>query len=189
MLLGGDEFRRTQQGNNNAYCQDNEISWVHWDLDDSQEDLLEFTRRLIQLRQAHPVFRRRSFFQGRPIRGKDVKDLTWLHPEGDEMTDHQWRQDYARCLGLLVYGAGLDDRDEQGRPVRDRNFLVLLNAHHEEVAFRIPAPPTGGDWHVVLDTTCARCPAPDRALTPGNDYPLPGRALIVLMQDQEQGEE
>jgi glycogen operon protein len=189
MLTAGDEMGRTQGGNNNAYCQDNEISWVHWDLDDSQEDLLEFTRRLIQLRQAHPVFRRRSFFQGRPIRGKDVKDLTWLHPEGDEMTDHQWRQDYARCLGLLVYGAGLDDRDEQGRPVRDRNFLVLLNAHHEEVAFRIPAPPTGGDWHVVLDTTCARCPAPDRALTPGNDYPLPGRALIVLMQDQEQGEE
>ncbi len=188
MLTAGDEIGRSQHGNNNAYCQDTDISWVDWNLDKGQEDLLEFTRRLIRLRRHHPVFRRRSFFQGRPIRGREVKDLTWLHPDGGEMTDQQWRQDYARCLGLLVYGAGLDDADEHGQPIRDRNFLLLLNAHHDEVVFRLPEPPTDGNWCTELDSTCARCPEANQLYKPGDDYPLPGRSLVVLMQHAEDDE-
>jgi glycogen operon protein len=139
MLLAGDEIGRTQQGNNNAYCQDNEISWLDWDLDRRDRRLFEFTRCLIALRRSHAVFRRRNFFQGRPLRGRDVKDIVWLRPDGEEMTDEEWDQHFARSLGVYVAGEGLTEIDGRGRLIVDDNFLLLFNAHHETLTFTLPA--------------------------------------------------
>ncbi len=151
MLLGGDEMGRTQGGNNNAYCQDNEISWVHWDLDPARRDLLDFTRRVIALRQEHPVLRRRTFFQGRPLRGGGVKDLVWLEPSGKEMTDEAWSSGYARCLGALLRGDAIDEVDEDGNAVHGDTLLLLLNAHHAPRVFTLPELP-GFRWEGLLDT-------------------------------------
>jgi glycogen operon protein len=138
MLLAGDETGRTQGGNNNAYCQDNEISWVDWDFDDRDHKLLDFTRRLIALRRNHYVFHRRHFFQGRPLRGKGVKDIVWLRPDGAEMSDEEWDQHFARSLGVYIAGEGLTEVDGRGRVVHDDNFLLLFNAHHETITFQLP---------------------------------------------------
>jgi glycogen operon protein len=190
MLLAGDEIGRTQQGNNNAYCQDNEVSWVDWTLDAERSSLLGFVRRLIQLRREHPAFRRRDFFQGRPLRGGGVKDILWLRPDGAEMSDHEWEREHARCLAVYLAGDGLNEVDRRGRSLRDDDFLMLFNAHHEEIAFVLPALP-GEPWRCVLDTACsdgAGCPpgagnAPDPARTAfaaGASYALKGRSLALL---------
>jgi isoamylase len=146
MLLGGDEIGRTQGGNNNAYCQDNEISWYDWSRLEDGAELLAFTRRLIRLRRAHPVLRRRTFFTGEG-------DLHWLTPTGDVMGEADWADPGRRALGFFLNGAELPSRDERGRPVHDDSFLVLLNAHEEEVVFKIPPVGYGRRWQVVLDTT------------------------------------
>ena len=150
MLLGGDELGRTQGGNNNAYCQDNEISWFDWD--DVDEDLLAFTRRVIRLRREHPVFRRRRWFQGRSIRGSGALDVGWFRPDGTEMTDADWDTAFARSLMVFINGDELPDPDPQGRPIQDDSFLLLFNAAAEDVPFRLPGPPVGERWQVVLDS-------------------------------------
>src|SRR4029434_11184790 len=124
MLLAGDELGRTQQGNNNAYCQDNDISWVNWALSRSAKAQLEFTRRLIRLRLAHPVFHRRRFFQGRRIEGSEVKDLSWFRPDGKEMTQEEWTNGFTLCLGLRLAGAAIEEVDGAGEPIRDDTFLL-----------------------------------------------------------------
>ena len=151
MLLAGDEIGRTQRGNNNAYCQDNEISWVDWTIDEERASLLAFVRRLIRLRREHPSFRRRDFFQGRPLRGGGVKDIFWLRPDGAEMSDHEWEREHARSLAVYLAGEGLNEVDRCGRAVRDDDFLMLFNAHHEDIDFVLPALP-GEAWRCVLDT-------------------------------------
>ena len=133
MIYAGDAIGHTQMGNNNAYCQDNPISWLNWDLQPQDRDLLAFVQRMINLRKRHPVFRRKRFFQGRPIKGANVKDVLWLNPAGHEMSEDEWRDPSVRCLGMFLSGQGLDETDERGRKVGDENFLVLLNAHHEDV--------------------------------------------------------
>ncbi|MGD8932926.1 MAG: glycogen debranching protein GlgX, partial [Chromatiales bacterium] len=138
MLLAGDEFGRTQQGNNNAYCQDNEISWVDWDLQGEQLGLMAFVRRLIQLRMSHPILHRRHFFQGRAIHGGGVKDILWLAPDGNEMSDQAWHEWHARVLGVVLVGDQLEETDDHGHQLKDHNFLLLLNAHHEPVPFIMP---------------------------------------------------
>ena len=155
MLCGGDEIGRTQQGNNNAYCQDNDISWFDWERARGYEDLFEFTRMLIALRREHAVFRRRKFFQGRSIRGAEVKDLTFLEPNGQEMTDQAWDADFVRSLMVLLGGDSLDEMDEDGSRVTDDTFLLLLNAHHGTLTFRLPSPPAGSHWERVFDTADA----------------------------------
>ncbi|MBY0279760.1 glycogen debranching protein GlgX [Candidatus Binatia bacterium] len=163
MLCGGDEIARTQQGNNNAYCQDNEISWFDWERAREHGDLLEFTRALIRLRREHPVFRRRHFFQGRSIRGAEVKDLTFLEPNGHEMTDQAWDADFVRSLMVLLGGGSIDEMAEDGSRVVDDTFLLLLNAHHGMLTFTLPAPPSGQHWERVFDTVEPRMhatPAP-----------------------------
>ena len=139
MISGGDEMGRTQQGNNNAYAQDNELSWTHWDLSLEQQQFLAFTRRIVRLRQAQPTITRRKYFQGRSIRGADVKDIYWLDPTGREMTDEAWNAPFVRSLGVLIVGDALEEVDERGRQLRGDTLLILLNSHHEEVAFVIPA--------------------------------------------------
>jgi len=187
MVSAGDEIGRTQRGNNNAYCQDNEISWVDWNLTPDRTRLLEFTRRMIALRRAHPVFRRRDFFQGRPIHGGSVKDIVWFKPNGTEMNDEEWNQHFARSLGVLLAGQGLTETDQRGRPVTDLDFLLLFNAHHEEIAFSLPNHAAARRWLVVIDTTHEDGLAHDGTFDGGSPYPLKGRSLALLRQQKLPG--
>jgi glycogen operon protein len=181
MLCGGDEMGRTQHGNNNAYCQDNEISWIDWNLSKPQQALLAFTRGLIGLRQQHPVFRRRRFFQGRRIRGAEVKDLSWLRPDGKEMTDEDWTIGYVRCIGVRLAGHAIEEKDPKGKPLLDETFLILLNAHHEPRPFTLSAHKRGVRWQLVLDTAATQ--AKEKQVTllrGGSQYDLEARSLAVL---------
>ncbi|NJP23338.1 glycogen debranching protein GlgX [Microbispora hainanensis] len=151
MLLAGDEFGRTQHGNNNAYCQDNETSWIDWSLIRQEGDLLEFVRRLAALRRAHPVFRRRRFFQGHSP-GDGSRDIIWLTPSGTEMTDGDWHTGYAKSLAVYVNGDAISEPGPRGERIRDETFLLLINAHHENLTFALPGPELGAAWRPVLDT-------------------------------------
>jgi isoamylase len=151
MLLGGDEFGRTQTGNNNAYCQDNEISWFNWNRSQEQNALLEFTQRLIQLRKDHPVFRRPKFLQGRRIRGAEIKDVMWFNPGGNEMSDEEWASPFVRCLAMLLSGDTADVLNFEGEPIRDQTFLLLINAHYEPIQFLLPGL-EHLEWELTLDT-------------------------------------
>jgi len=183
MICGGDEIGRTQQGNNNAYCQDNEVSWVNWDLTEDDQAFLNFTSALIMLRAAHPVFRRRQFFQGRSIYGADIKDLSWFRPDGEEMTQEDWQQGYARCLGVRLAGDRIEEKDHLGVAIRDDTFLILMNAHHETIPFKLPAHPAAVHWQLVLDTTQDMIPARAPLMAEGDRYDLQGRSLIVMQMD------
>ena len=154
MILGGDELGRTQSGNNNAYCQDSEISWVDWDdASGEAEALLEFTRRLIALRREHIVFHRSRFFHGQTIPGTDVEDVVWLRPDGAELADEDWNDPHAKALGVRLSGeAGLMHLTPRGEKEPDDTFLLLVNASHESVRFRLPDAPPDGTWVVVIDT-------------------------------------
>ena len=179
MLLAGDEMGRSQVGNNNAYCQDTPASWVDWDLDGPRLALLGFTRRLMALRAHHPVFRRRDFFQGRPLYGSSVRDIVWLQPDGSEMTAQAWGHGHARALAVFLSGDGLGDVDAQARPLRDDSFLLLFNAHSEAVSFTLPAGLVAEPGELLVDTRHAQTPAgvPIEPLVP---YQLPGRALALF---------
>jgi glycogen operon protein len=171
MLVAGDEIGRTQHGNNNAYCQDNEISWHDWDHVD--DDLFEFTKRLIEVRQAHPAFRRRRYFQGRPIRG--TVDLGWCKPDGTEMDDDDWSDSHARSIGLFLNGESITDVDQRGQPVVDDSFLLLLNAHHEPLAWTLPTQ-WAHPWEVLLSTADSRL----EGTKPGTSIDVPARSVVVL---------
>lgn len=180
MLLAGDEMGRTQQGNNNAYCQDNEISWVDWNLDRPRLELLEFTRRLIRQFHLHPVLRRRHFFQGRMIRGSEVKDLTWFSPEGKEMTEEDWNNPLARSLGLRLAGDAIDEFDDRGNRIVDDTFLILLSAHHEPIPFVLPTQRSKMRWELVLDTREATGRRRYRLMRGGEPYHLEARSLALF---------
>ena len=150
MLLSGDELGRTQGGNNNAYCQDNEISWIDWSNIDS--DLLDFTRRLIQFRKDHPSFSRKSWFQGLPIRGVGVEDICWFRPDGNEMEEENWNVDCARSLGVFLSGLGLRSLGPKGEKLTDKNFYVVFNAHHDPINIVLPPAKYGHEWKMVFDT-------------------------------------
>jgi isoamylase len=184
MLLAGDEIGRSQGGNNNAYCQDSELSWLDWDLDSAKRELLDFVRKLIAVNRKHAVFRRRSYFQGRRIRGTDVRDLIWLRPEGGEMNDEEWTLSFARCLGVHLAGDGIDEHDERGRAIRDQDFVLLLNAHHEDVSFVLPALPGPAQWRLVLDTIAASIAPGTGSWSAGDAYPLHGRSLALLTSEK-----
>jgi isoamylase len=151
LLNGGDEFSRTQQGNNNVYCQDNELSWLNWQWTPEEEQLFHFTARLIQLRRDHPVFRRPKYFTGRRIRGYDVKDIMWFAPNGAEMKEADWQNGFAKCIGVLLSGTTSDVRDARGEPVRDDTFLLLFNAHYEPLTFILPGREEIR-WETVINT-------------------------------------
>jgi glycogen operon protein len=180
MLLAGDEIGRSQQGNNNAYCQDNEISWIDWTLDQSRRDLLEFTRLLCRLFHQHPVLRRRKFFQGRRIRGSEVKDLSWFRPDGLEMTDEDWHNWHARCLGLRLGGDAIDELDARGDRIRDYTLLLLFNAHFEPIPFVLPVHGDADAWEVIVDTREATGRRPYHSLRGGERYELMARSLTLL---------
>ncbi len=180
MLCGGDEYGRTQQGNNNAYCQDNEISWFSWQRTPEQQRQTEFVARLAKLRHDHPVFRRPKFFHGRDIRGSGVKDIMWLNPGGSEMNDDEWGTHFVKTLGFLLSGEGGDVRDWYGKPVHDDTFLLLLNAAREGVDFTLPALDRTS-WSVVIDTKEEAGFVEDgRTIPGGSTFPLADRSLVLL---------
>ena len=178
MLQAGDEFGRTQQGNNNAYCQDSPLAWLHWDLTREQQDLLDFTCSLTRLRQSHPVFRRRRFFQGRPIYGAGVKDLHWIKSDGTEMSDLDWQVSHVACLGMVLPGNQIDETNDQGDRIRDDSFAILFNAHHETVPFRLGTQKYHLRWICELDTALPLS-AP-RRFDPMSVFPLQPRSLVIL---------
>ncbi len=179
MISGGDEMGRTQHGNNNAYCQDNELSWTPWDLSLEQQQFLAFTRRLVRFRRSQPVLQRRKYFHGRSIRGAEAKDIYWLDPSGREMTDEAWNAPFVLSLGVLMVGNVLDEVDERGRQVRGDTLLILLNAHQEVVPFALPVATEGTAWMLAFDTIAPRVDA--RAYEGGATYPLQGRTLAVFI--------
>jgi len=181
MLLGGDEFGRTQKGNNNAYCQDNELSWLNWEKgDEKQNALFEFTRRLIQLRHQHPVFRRPKFFQGRRIRGSEIKDVMWFNPGGNEMSEKDWGLPLARCLGMMLSGDTIDVLNFQGEPIRDDTFLFLINAHYETISFLLPGQERI-EWQLLIDTaTESGFLAEPKSLASGDELPVIDRGACLL---------
>ena len=181
MLLGGDEFGRTQNGNNNAYCQDNDLSWFHWEKQDEKQNALrEFTRRLIQLRHQHPVFRRPKFFQGRRIRGSEIKDVMWFNPGGNEMSEKDWSLPLARCLAMMLSGDTIDVLGFHGEPIRDDTFLFLMNAHYETISFLLPGQ-ENIEWQLLLDTaTESGFLAKPKSFPSGDELPVIDRGVCLL---------
>ncbi|HUB02495.1 MAG TPA: glycogen debranching protein GlgX [Terriglobales bacterium] len=182
MLLAGDAIGRTQRGNNNAYCQDNEISWLDWEAASSNSEFTALVQKVIALRKNHPVFRRRNFFQGRAIKGAGVKDILWLRPDGQEMSDEEWNQANARTLGMFLSGSSVDEMDERGQPVTDENFLLLMNAHYESVPFQLPAAASEMTWVVLIDTSSESSRSPGLQYSSGTPYALQARSLALLVE-------
>jgi isoamylase len=178
MLSGGDELIRTQRGNNNAYCQDNAISWTDWTLTPERQEFFEFTRRMIRVWKEHPVLRRRKFFQGRRIRGAEVQDIAWLGPSGAEMTDEMWSSPDVRALAVRLNGDAIQEVDERGRPITGDTLLLLLNADEHPASFVLPAASPIERWETMVDT--ADPWQPPRRLHGGDRYELPGRAMAAL---------
>jgi len=180
MLLAGDERSRTQGGNNNSYCQDNNMSWIDWKLDRPKKDLLDFTRELIRLFHIHPVLRRRRFFQGRKIRGSEVKDLAWFRPDGKEMTEEDWNNPEIRCVGLRLAGDAIEEVDERGNRIIDNTLVIALNAHHEPIPFVLPAHRRQLRWELLLDTRQPTGKDPGRLIRGGDTFELEGRSLALF---------
>jgi glycogen operon protein len=180
MLLGGDELGRTQQGNNNAYCQDNELSWFSWELSDEQRDLHDFTRRLIELRAAHAVFRRGDFLTGDEHLGSGKPDVHWFRPDGLRMTLRNWRAGDWVTLGVFLNGAEIPTLDHAGAPVVDDSFLVLFNASADDVEFRLPPVSFGRRWTHELCTAEPSRPAGDAVHAARAPVPVGSRSLKLL---------
>jgi glycogen operon protein len=184
MICGGDEIGRTQRGNNNAYCQDNPISWFDWKLGKEAEDLLRFTRRVIAIRGKHPVFRRRRFFKDRKIHGSDVRDLAWFRPDGEPMTEDEWDAEWVQALAMRLGGDALGDTDSRtGEPVLDDTMLLLLNAAVDSAPFTVPALPHGSRWRALIDTTIPDGDPDNLTVRGGGMLRLAGRSLVLLFQE------
>jgi glycogen operon protein len=182
MLTAGDEVGRTQGGNNNAYCQDNEVSWQDWYWDDNRWRLLNFTKQMIRLRREHPLFRRRDFFKGMGVGDQGRKDVAWLKPDGQEMTPDEWKKDFARSLGMWLNGEQLPETDERGYPLQDASFLVLFNAHDDVIDFRLPPGTAITSWFPEIDTAFDTGVPHVSRISESGTYPLQGRSLVLLRQ-------
>ena len=186
MISHGDELGRTQLGNNNVYCQDNEISWVDWKEAREHSVLTDFTAAVAKLRSEHPVFRRRRFFQGRPIRrGSNIDDIVWFRTDGAPMTETDWNSGFARTLGVYLNGEDIPERDPLGERIVDDSFLLLFNAHHQAMTFTLPGEAYGRLWQVVVDTADplrARAARKQRDAKPGGRLRTPARSLLVLQR-------
>jgi glycogen operon protein len=178
MISGGDEMGRTQSGNNNAYCQDNEISWLNWDLTPDQEELLKFTRRVVTLFQDQPVFRRRRFFHGQEIQGAEAPEIAWLDPAGAEMSGDSWNKGFVRCLGVQLFG-GKIDVDDHGEWIRGDNMLLLFNADHANtISFILPeVDEQDGPWERMIDTAQDGI---ENEMIVSQSYPLEPCSMVVL---------
>jgi glycogen operon protein len=179
MLLSGDEISRTQQGNNNAYCQDNEISWTNWQ--EADEELLVFTQQLITLRKDHPVFCRRRWFQGQPIKGIGLEDIAWFLPDGTEMSEEHWTNDFAKSMAVFLNGRGIHTPGPKGEQIIDDNFYLIFNAHHEALEYKLPGAKYAKRWTRLLSTA-------EGKIEPGEVYAaesviqVEGRSILLLQQ-------
>ena len=179
MICMGDEYGRTQSGNNNAYCQDNETSWFDWNWNDTQRKQFGFVRELVRLRKDNPILRRRKFFTGRPIHGSNVADIRWLRPDGVDMTDDEWKNGLVRCIGMLLNGQVMEEYDERGRHIKGDVLLLLINSHYEDIPFTLPGKKTEPQWQLLINT--AETPVPS-ALGTGSTVPLAARSTMLLVQ-------
>ena len=182
MIAHGDELGRTQQGNNNVYCQDNELSWIHWD--EADAGLIEFTRTVSRLRAEHPIFRRRRFFSGRPVRHRGAEgppDIAWFIPEGSEMTEEDWDSGFAKSLAVYLNGQGIGDLDVRGQRVTDDSFVLFFNAHYEPIDFVLPAREFGDAWVQVINTA-AELGEESKPIDAGSIVTVDARSVIVLQQ-------
>ncbi|NUQ65459.1 MAG: glycogen debranching protein GlgX [Pirellulales bacterium] len=178
MLLAGDETGNTQHGNNNTYCQDNEISWLDWDLGDRRKELLEFTRRVVALSREHPVFQRRRFFHAQAITGAAAPDIAWINPDGTEMTVEAWRSGFARCLGVVLFGDSIDI-DEYGEEISGDTLLLAFNADHAQtIPFTLPQTEEKQPWSLLLDTSDPK--AEEVKLEPGHEFGLKPCSMAVF---------
>jgi glycogen operon protein len=177
MILGGDEIGRSQNGNNNGYCQDNEISWYNWSRADWE--FHRFVRRLIAFRAEHPIFKRRRFFQGRPIYGKGLEDIAWFTLDGVEMEDSYWEEGFAKSIGVFLNGHGIATPDEFGREVRDDSFYLVFNAHYEDLDFTLPDKRFGRRWRTILRTERGWVDEPEEHLAQ-DSLPVAARSILVL---------
>jgi isoamylase len=180
MISGGDEIARTQQGNNNAYCQDNEISWYDWEPSEAKAKLLDFTSSLIHLRKSHPNLRRRKFFVDRSIHNTAGLDIAWYGNDGNELSSDAWRNGWMRTIGLLLNGKTLGTSDALGNDLIDDTFLLLLNAYHETVPFVLPPPPGGGTWEQLMNTDDLERPFDARPVS--QEINLTGRSMMLLVE-------
>ncbi len=177
MLVAGDEFGRTQKGNNNAYCQDNEISWLHWE--EADKSLLEFTRKLIQFRQSHPVFTRRRWFQGIPIKGARAEDIAWFDPKGNEMTEDHWNDYFAKSIAVYLNGHGIHQLGDNGEQLVDDNFYIIFNAHYQFIEYTLPPAKYSNKWKVVIDTATDLVGEGEN-LEAGGKLNVKSRSIMVL---------
>jgi isoamylase len=180
MMLSGDELGNTQYGNNNAYCQDNEISWIKWS--EKDDNLINFVRHLIWFRKSHPAFSRRRWFQEQPIRGIGLTDIAWFSADGNEMKDAQWNEGYAKSLGVYLNGLGLRSLDEKGRKLTDKDFYIVFNAHDGVIEFTLPPEKFGSKWFKVLDTSTddELLAEPMTEFRAGNKLNVQGRSILLL---------
>jgi glycogen operon protein len=183
MLSHGDEVSRTQRGNNNTYCQDNELSWIDWNLDDRKRVMLEFTRRVIRLRHAQPVLQRRRYFRGQHLWDSDFKDLAWFRPDGSEMRQEDWQKPFVKSVAYVLGGDAIPSLDEYGNRILGDSLLILMNAHHEPVVYTLPEGDFGSDWYLMLDTAHPEQPPSDTAHV--GTYELKERALAVFRHTPE----
>lgn len=183
MLLAGDELGRTQNGNNNAYCQDNEISWINWEKGD--KELLEFTKKLIRLRLEHPVFCRKGWFQGQKIHGSGTEDIGWFKPDGTEMTDEDWSDGLAKSLAVYLNGKGIRYPGAKGEKIKDDNFYILFNASDKDLNYKLPPKKYGAQWTEIVNTQTAEMSAKNPRYNPENIVVVKGRSIIVLINRTE----
>jgi glycogen operon protein len=184
MILAGDELSHTQHGNNNAYCQDNEISWLKWNLDGRKKNFFEFARLCSEIWREQPVLQRRKFFLGRAIRGSDIKDISWFGPDGNDMNDQAWNDGNVKVLGIRLAGDLINEVDERGEPIVGDTLLMIMNAHWERIDFTMPRTRSEHVWSSMLDT--ADPEAPQRLLRGGEKYSLLGRSLALLRTTEPQ---
>jgi glycogen operon protein len=184
MLYGGDEIARSQQGNNNCYCQDNKLTWHDWDLDDSRKRMLDFTGRLIHLRLAHPNLHRRKFFQDREIRKKGqstfIQDIAWFNADGNQVPDEVWNTTWSRSIAVMLNGQTLQVSDEDGQPIVDDSFFLIVNAAQDGVEFALPRSPSGKPWCLAIDTEDAENPFSE---TKVDDKIIVGGRCLKLLSD------
>jgi isoamylase len=181
MLLAGDELSHSQMGNNNCYCQDNELTWLNWELDDEQQSFQEFVKKVSLIWQEHPVFQRSTFFQGRSLRGGNVKDISFFDPSGKEMSDADWSNGFVRCMGVRLAGDVIGEVSERGEPIVGDTILMLLNAHHEPISFTLPGTKPEHRWELLLDTSVDEPPPTPTVKRGKQKYELKARSTVLMV--------
>ncbi|MGV8134677.1 MAG: glycogen debranching protein GlgX [Mangrovibacterium sp.] len=178
MISHGDEYGRTQNGNNNAYCQDNEITWMHWDWNERQRQLFETTCLLIELRKKHPIMHRRRYFKGRKIHGEEVKDIRWLNTNGTDLTDEEWQTGYIRSMGILLDGQVMHEINQHGDIIRDDRLLILVNSHWESIVFTLPRITEQSRWKILFNSY----PGQEQYEFPTDTYTVYGNSLVLFSE-------